>query len=183
MTTIETLNCHACGGPVSFAPGEGGVRCEHCGATNYVSLAPGANNLQLVRVKVASIDLREEVERRLEVLARNLDAVDPAKRWPEGGPALDQSLVLGGAVVAVLGIAAVTVGSGSGTLIVGGGLATGLGAIIAAVPYRAHQRMLTAYREDAAVSTRNADLIRKLSRDARALTELHDELESRKEPR
>ena len=158
MSTLPntwTASCSQCGAPLEASSAHAPITCSYCGAQNHLSYDFAKDSLIFVKNQVDFIRMREDLEKRMEILVSNLSSIDPVSRWTEGGPLMSPASFIPALILAVLGIVVVFFSkSGYIFLVIGIGLAI----------YRINQHfgMFQIYERDRIVSSKNAALVSKL---------------------
>ncbi len=105
------LSCSHCGAQLNFVSAVQ-VLCEYCNGVNYLNYDEERDALGLVRHRLETETLREGLGTRIEVLLSNLDAIDPAQRWPPDGISFPGRSLFMGFGGMVCGAFFISIGSG-----------------------------------------------------------------------
>jgi hypothetical protein len=159
VTTTVRVSCSHCGAPLEVASVGAPISCTYCGVQNHLSYDFKNNALVLLKHQVDHHRIREDLEKRIDILLSNLGSVDPGAQWPEGGPSLSPRAAMTPAgILAVLGLVMLIFTEFGYLLIVAG-------VVLTFVRLSRLLSLRQAYEQDRTVSQRNAALITKLRRE------------------
>lgn len=152
---IKNLACRQCGAPLPAPRVSVAVTCGYCGASSFVAYDFDHDAVRLVRQQVDLQDMREKLAQRIEILASNLNSIDPASQWGEAGPELPAGKF--GPAFAV---------GGAGMLLFlhhpAWGILVLLGVVLAGGVLSRHSQLKELWERDRIISSRNGPLIFKL---------------------
>ena len=155
--------CKSCGAWLTRAEA-----CTRCGAPRS-SLVAGRG---VAAERLAHRQTREELERRLEVMDRNLDALDPLSRW-RGEPRIDWA-----SPSVLASLAALAVGlAGAIAWHPAWGFVAACGAMLLGAGVHSIAELRAVHAKDALVSLANAQDINRLRADIAAHQDMLDQLD------